>query len=297
MYTSETFPLKLPFSPFLLLTLISLTSTLSYGQEQIKTHWSFITPKPDMEEQLGKAYKDPPTGIFSSSQYIVLRVKSGDQVGRYAVATFDEDKASEESVSGYNKTLLPLIEEISRVVTVSRRDISTWRPGIGTCETSTGSYGYAEVVFFQLNSGGEQDFVFVQEKIREAAEKTNLPVLYEWQQVVSDVKSNFILILPRNQWADFRRLEKLFESMLIEVYGREDASSLLQRLNRSIRTRNSALWNFWAGHCLMRVGAGRPSDEMPQFPWPPPKWTSRYVVIEGLVATGKYEKLVNSLIG
>jgi hypothetical protein len=149
----------------------------------------------------------------------------------------------------------------------------------------------AELVRYDLRHGQRDTFVDVQKQIQKAWGDSAPPFSYCWAEIVGRRRSSFILVLPRNRWADSARLEKFFNSILIAKVGKDEATRLMNEFEASVQRRNVTRWDYLAGHAVALTAAMGPSYGMPQFRLPPPKWTSRYVLPAGLVVRDQNETL------
>jgi len=99
-----------------------------------------------------------------------------------------------------------------------------------------------EIVVFNLRQGKAPDFMNLIGKFHEAIQKTEWPVNYNWHTLVTGGShSTFVLVLPRNNWADFAPLEKPFAAMLEEAVGRIDAAAMLEQFSDCVESQTSSI--------------------------------------------------------
>lgn len=92
------------------------------------------------------------------------------------------------------------------------------------------------VIHFIPKIDAVRDFDTAIHRIHEAILKTNWPPRYEWYVLASGGEQpHFALVLPRNSWADMAPPEVSFQAMLEKAYGKAEAESLSQSLDKSIK--------------------------------------------------------------
>lgn len=103
-----------------------------------------------------------------------------------------------------------------------------------------GDFLLYEVISFHLNPGSANDFVAVLGRIHEAIAKTHWVPGYEWYVLANGGEQpGFVLVVPRRNWAAFAPPAESLEAMLAEVYGREEAASLLGRFFGAVHCQRS----------------------------------------------------------
>jgi hypothetical protein len=106
---------------------------------------------------------------------------------------------------------------------------------------------FAEIVTFYVRYGKGSDFRSAISRIFDATEKTKWPVHYEWYTLVNGGKTGtFVLVLPRNSWADFEDKPdvKPFRDMLKEAFGQAEADSIVDRIDHSVEKETSEIIQF-----------------------------------------------------
>ncbi len=103
----------------------------------------------------------------------------------------------------------------------------------------------AEVIHFIIKPGGASDFMYAIRKIHEAIGKTNWPPRYEWFALVSGGEApHFVLVLPKNSWAEMAEPEVSFDAMLEKAFGRQEAESLVRTLDKTIQREWSEMLTY-----------------------------------------------------
>ena len=98
----------------------------------------------------------------------------------------------------------------------------------------------AEVLHFMVNMDGEKAFNGAIRKIHEAIGKTNWPVRYTWYELFNGGEHpHFVLVFPRNSWAEMAPQEVSFEAMLEKAYGEAEAETILTSLLKSVHHESS----------------------------------------------------------
>ena len=289
---------------WILLPVLPLAAQQEFPGEVAR--WRVIRPKPGMELQFEEAYRRHVkewgyTEFGDGRLLLTWQIVTGERVGQYVVATvaerWEDLDARPEGAAGagddFYSNVYPYVKSLSSSITVQHSDISR-------VHTLFYAEPLVEVIRFHLRFGTEGDFTYVQRKIREAIEKTVYSIRYKWwdqwhQLVSGGEQPTFILIRAHSRLADLEPPEKSVESILEDVYGREETSSLMRRFGRSVKKAQNAIWFFRYDLSYQptsaQPGPRPPLEVMPQFPWPPPRWTSRYVLPKGLVVTGEADTL------
>jgi hypothetical protein len=106
---------------------------------------------------------------------------------------------------------------------------------------------FAEIITFHVRYGKESDFRSAIGRIYDAGIKTKWPVNYEWYELASGGSTGvFVLVLPRNNWADFEDKPdvKPFRDMLKEAFGQAEADSVVDRIDGSVQKETSEIIRF-----------------------------------------------------
>ena len=210
-----------------------------------------IKPKAGMEQQFEEAYKrhlDWHRQQNDTWTWVMWQVEAGERFGQYTAVTgshrwedFDArgELGDADSADAMAK-LSPYVESVTSSFSRSHSDIS--RP-----PASEDSFPLLEVTSFQLNPGSAPAFTHVVRKVHEAIVKTNRPVHYFWEEVVSGGEEPmFSVVIPQKNWADLEPLEKSIGQMLEEVYGREEAESLRKTFWKSVHSQRTVIVRYRA---------------------------------------------------
>ena len=100
----------------------------------------------------------------------------------------------------------------------------------------------SKIVVLRVRFGKSAEFASLIKKFHEAIEKTNWPEHYGWYRLVNGGPGpEYVLVLPRENWASLKGPEKSFPAMLAEAVGQEEAAALLKRWGKVIKSESSTL--------------------------------------------------------
>ncbi len=214
---------------------------------------SFFRAKPGMEKQLEEGLKRHMSwhrGQRDPWAWLIYQVLSGENSGGYVGGVFGRQWKDFDSppVSGEEDTAdaqanVRLYTEGS-VVQFFEFLPAVSRPAPEGAEAPT----YYEELAFNLDYGKTADFLYAIGRFHEAIGKTgwstaaDRPTHYEWYELVNGGPSpTFVLVLPRRNWAEFKPLEKPFDRMLEEAFGRQEAQALLETFSRAVKSAHSSI--------------------------------------------------------
>lgn len=106
---------------------------------------------------------------------------------------------------------------------------------------------FNEVIVFHVRYGKGSDFRSAIGRIHEAGQKTNWPVNYYWYELVNGGPTGlYLLVLPRNSWADFEDKPEVkpFRDMIKEAFGQAEADSIVDRIDKSVEKEMSHISQF-----------------------------------------------------
>ncbi|MDA2924633.1 hypothetical protein MYX65_08265 [Acidobacteria bacterium AH-259-L09] len=107
------------------------------------------------------------------------------------------------------------------------------------------SFPLVLVVAFQVHESKVTDFLYSARKFHAALQKANWPNYYFWSQVVAGGEGPlFNLVLPKKNWAGLTPPEKPFPAVLEEVLGRQEAESLIETFDGTIRSSRSDILRY-----------------------------------------------------
>ena len=198
----------------------------------------FVQPKPGMEKQFEEAIKthmawhaqQKDTWRWQAWQVII-----GEGTGAYGVGTFghnweDFDKpVFDEAADAAHaeQTIFPTAARVTPTFYRMLRDVSHPPQADPVME---------EVIIFHVKGGQEAHFSHLIQKFHEAIQKTKWPVHYTWYTLlVGGETPQYVLVLPRNNWASFKPMEKSFPMMLEEAFGRMEAGHMLEAFSKTTR--------------------------------------------------------------
>ena len=205
----------------------------------------FFRAKPGMQQQLEeglkkhmawhKAQNDPwAWGVWS---YL-----SGEETGMYGAGTFGHkwedfdnspvDRAADRADAAEN--VIPYTAPGTQVRFYE--SLPKVSKPLGT------PAAMSEILVFRVRFGKSAEFAGLIKKFHEAIEKTNWPERYAWYVLVNGGQlPEYVLVLPRENWASLKGPEKPFPAMLAEAVGQEEAEVLLKRWDKVIKSESSTL--------------------------------------------------------
>jgi hypothetical protein len=210
----------------------------------------FQTPKNGMVKQYEdgrkqkvewhKQQKDT-QGLF------VFQILTGERTGTYMVARFgqhwpDFDKPSvpdADDLAQYQKLVGGSVETL---VTSYWEDMPKWS------NPSPGMTGkYVEVITFHVRYGHADDFRSAVARAMEARQKMNSPSHYVWHRLVNGGPGGMFAVTYDR--ANFASMEedpaiKPLRDDLRAAFGEQEAMSVIERLNSSIESTYSELFQF-----------------------------------------------------
>ena len=100
----------------------------------------------------------------------------------------------------------------------------------------------SEVIVFRLHYGKDGDFMYLIGKFHKAIEETGWPVNYIWYRLMNGGQSTeYVLVLPRDNYASMKGPDKSFAAMLAEAVGQQEAQSLLKQWSKVVKSESSSL--------------------------------------------------------
>jgi len=167
--------------------------------------------------------------------WIAWQVVSGENTGAYGVGSFGHkwedfdtptvDDAADEADRA--KNIAPYIDSVTVHYWARLSKVS--RPAEAPAKMSV-------IILFDVHYSKAEEFNYLIGKFHKAIEKTKWPAHYDWYALVNGGEQpTYALVLPRENWAAFKPLEKPFDKMLEEAYGRQEASALLDKWGKVIK--------------------------------------------------------------
>ena len=207
-----------------------------------------VKAKPGMEKQFEAAVKEHMAWHREKQDdwaWLVWQVISGPRTGQYVAGTFghkwsdfDDSKVPrEEDGADAGQRIGPYIESEETQFAAYQRKESRPSPGASTNTTK-----FSTVVTIHLKQGMLQTYLNAVGKLPAAMQKTNWPGRYMLHVLVNGGEHPTVfLVLPRQKWADFAPLERPFDKMLEEAYGREDAEAILKTFDKAAASVSSEM--------------------------------------------------------
>lgn len=186
--------------------------------------------KPGMKDEMEKGIKkhmDWHRQHHDAWAWLTWETVTGENTGRYGGGTFDHHWADfdnpsvpeDEDQADADATVFPYIED-------AQVRYYAYLPEVSRKNDSGAAMN--GIITFQVRAGKDRQFNHLIKKFHEAIGKTEWPVLYSWYALVNGGRAGeYVLVLPRDKWADFAPLETPFAQMLEEAYGRAEADSIL----------------------------------------------------------------------
>jgi len=209
----------------------------------------FIKPKAGMRQQLeqgAKRHMDWHRQHKDTWTWAVWEVIAGDRTGDYVAATLnhhwkdfdDHAQFMQADVADANTNIMPYVESEAARFYLMHPEMS--RP-----PDTPGFSTFSEALEFRVKAGAEPEFLLVMGKVHEAIQKTDWPVRYIWYSLyIGGDHPTYVLLLPRNNWTEFKPVEPPFLAMLEKAFGRLEADSLMKMLTKSVESQRSEIIMF-----------------------------------------------------
>lgn len=179
---------------------------------------------------------------------LVWETLTGPETGTYIVgrlnqhwADFDKPAIPDQAdLAEYQKAVGGYVDSL-----VARYYESM--PKISNPPSPTMAPKFDEIITFHLRYGKGSDFRSAIGRVYDAAQKTKWPVNFEWYVLASGGETGtFVLVLPRNNWADFEDKPdvKPFRDMLKEAFGQAEADSIVDRIDGSVQGETTEIIQF-----------------------------------------------------
>jgi hypothetical protein len=176
---------------------------------------------------------------------LIWQIMSGDDTGTYIVGLFDrfwEDFdnppiSSEDSTGEWEKSVGPYVESV-----VIR--FYAHLPEMSHSAEEDRPSAMATVVRYRPKAGRTPEFTSLMEKLHEAATQTEWQVRYDWWVLVNGGAPEFVLVLPRDKWADFDDPERGFQDILTEFYGAEQVAAMHETVAQVLKSQDSYIIRF-----------------------------------------------------
>ncbi|MFQ5818125.1 MAG: hypothetical protein ACE5H2_09270 [Terriglobia bacterium] len=208
-----------------------------------------VKPRAGMELQFEEAFKqhiDWHRQQGDTWTWNTWFISTGKRFGQYAVGTFGHRWADfdnpgvdpEADAAHYLANVAPYVQSVTSLFGMVLPNVS--RPPEGK-----GPSPLASLIHIYVKVGAEEKFMHAIGKVSKALEKGNWPGRYLWYALVNGGKHpQFVLVLPRENWASFKEPEKPVGAALEEVYGRQGADSLRMVFRKTIRSEWSEVLEY-----------------------------------------------------
>jgi len=181
---------------------------------------------------------------------LVWEIMSGDNTGTYVVgrlgqhwADFDKPPISDEAdLAEFQKVVGGYVDSVIA-------HYYEFMPKVSNPTNDKLPSKFADVLTFYVRYGKGSDFRSAMARVTEAAAKTKWQPNYEWYELVSGGPvDTFVLVLPRNNWADFEDKPEVkpFRDMLKDAFGPSEADSILERFDNSVQRQTDEIVKFRA---------------------------------------------------
>ncbi len=211
-----------------------------------------MQPKPGMTQQFEegrKRHMDWHRKQNDTWAWETWQVETGDASGSYlSVASghawkdFDDWEAKLGKADTEDAT-----KNISPNVAAELSSLWVYLPNISRPAESKAPPKMMSVIHFLVKPEAESGWRNAVRKIHEAIGKTDWPTHYMWYALVNGGETpHYVLLLPRNSYAEMAPPEVSFEAMLEKAMGREDAQALQRTISNSIRREWSELITYRA---------------------------------------------------
>lgn len=228
-----------PLVAFLSMLLVALP-LVAQEKENLLSFWVTARAKPGMERQFIEEYS------ALGGTWATWEVLTGDHAGQYVTTgEYRPQEDLDESVQGlsrfYSSVAPSYVDSFS--TSINRPLENSW--GYVSAHGLISTQDFLNVFRFRVRPGKEHEFLLVQEKLREAAEKLRSPIHYTWYDLVSGGEARtYVLVVPGQNWRDLDESSPSPESMLEEAYGPEEASSLIGRFWASVESSTNEVWRL-----------------------------------------------------
>ena len=224
---------------FLTISLVA-ASSIACAEAPSVARMVFLTAKPGDKAQMEQAIKkqmDWRREQKDDWRWLTWEYVSGE-AGRYAVATFghawqdyDEPKVSpwvealDQGALAALSTTPPMIQYFDHVDQVSAAGVDQDTPTM------------AEIAVFQLQFGKTAQFYEAVRQFHDAMQKAGCRERYEWFELLNgDEGPQFMLFLPRRNWAAFDTQRGFLSEALEKSLGKRKSENLITRFSSAVKS-------------------------------------------------------------
>lgn len=116
---------------------------------------------------------------------------------------------------------------------------------VSNAPDSPGPAALAEVVEFRVHMDGMEGFMGAIKSAHAATVKSEWPVPYLWYALVNGgMRPTFALVLPHDDWADFKEPDPSFGEMVFGALGAEAAGEMMSTFGATIKSEKTYVLAF-----------------------------------------------------
>jgi hypothetical protein len=179
-------------------------------------------------------------------EWLTWEIVTGDRNGQYIVGSFNHsfkdfdgrEQFEAEDAADAAANMGPFEESSVQSLYLFRADLSMPPSGPGPAK-------FSQITHFYLKPEGVTDFTEAVKKVAEAAKKTNYPIHPLWYQLFNGGEGPaFVLVSPRNTWAEFQPPDKTLDAMVEEALGKVPGAAALSSLRKAVHYTYSETAHF-----------------------------------------------------
>lgn len=175
--------------------------------------------------------------------YVVFGQRTGlfiDGTVGIPFAAFDARVDPAGDGADFAQTTAPFADVAFRSVYALRRDLST-----GTPLEEEHPSALVQVFRYTVHVGKESQFEGVLRAVRTALERAEkAPTLTWYELAVGDEHAGYMLMIPRNTWADYDEAEASVRAILQRGYPSAEAAEFLTAFSESVKRVESEVWLY-----------------------------------------------------
>jgi hypothetical protein len=170
-------------------------------------------------------------------EWLTWEIVTGERSGQYIVGSFNHsfkdfdgrEQFEADDAADAAANMGPFEESSVESLYLFRADLSIPPSGLGPTR-------FSQITHFHLKPEGVTDFTEAAKKVGEAAKKTNYPIHALWYQLFNGGEGpTFVLVAPRNSWAEFQPPDKTLDAMVEEALGKVPGAAALSSLRKAVR--------------------------------------------------------------
>jgi hypothetical protein len=125
--------------------------------------------------------------------------------------------------------------------------VQWWRmlPTASYGPMDTGPDAMDEILFFHLNMGQSQQFMYLINKVTEAAKKESWSVHYYWYMLANGGEHpTYALVIPKKNFAGFEEPEPTFIALLQKAFGPAETQMIIHGFDKAIHCERSEIIGY-----------------------------------------------------